>query len=228
MTQADFLNADPPEPRAMPEVAMGTPQRFFNRELSWLAFNTRVLEEAENPRVPLLERVRFLSISATNLDEFYTVRVAGLRGLAQAGSTTPAEDGLSPSEQLVLIDRDARALIERQQRGWSAVRAELAAQGIVIVEAEDGSTRPTASTWPSTSCARCSRCSRRSRSTPRTPSPSSPTTASRWRSSWSARTGTGAGRGSGRSCRSRRRSTASSPCPRPRAGTACCRSRRCC
>ena len=137
MTQADFLNADPPEPRAMPEVAMGTPQRFFNRELSWLAFNTRVLEEAENPRVPLLERVRFLSISATNLDEFYTVRVAGLRGLAQAGSTTPAEDGLSPSEQLVLIDRDARALIERQQRGWSAVRAELAAQGIVIVEVED-------------------------------------------------------------------------------------------
>ena len=136
MTRADFLNADPSEPRAMPDVAMGAPARFFNRELSWLAFNTRVLEEAENPRVPLLERVRFLSISATNLDEFYTVRVAGLRGLAQAGNTTPAADGLAPAEQLVLIDRDARALIERQQRVWGALRAELEARRICIVEPE--------------------------------------------------------------------------------------------
>ena len=136
MTRADFLNAAPPEPRAMPDVTMGAPSRFFNRELSWLAFNTRVLEEAENPRVPLLERLRFLSISATNLDEFYTVRVAGLRGLAQAGNTTPGADGLSPAEQLVLIDRDARALIGRQQRVWSALREEMERQSIAIVEAD--------------------------------------------------------------------------------------------
>ena len=134
MTRADFLNAAPPEPRAMPDVAMGSPSRFFNRELSWLGFNTRVLEEAENPRVPMLERLRFLSISATNLDEFYTVRVAGLRGLAQAGNTTPGADGLSPAEQLVLIDRDARALITRQQRVWSALRREMEGQSITVVE----------------------------------------------------------------------------------------------
>lgn len=136
MTRADFLNAEPPEPRAMPDVDAGGPTRFFNRELSWLSFNTRVLEEAENPRVPLLERLRFLSISAANLDEFYTVRVAGLRGLAAAGNTLPSADGRSPSEQLVLINRDARALIERQQRAWMALRAEMEAEGIVIVEAE--------------------------------------------------------------------------------------------
>ena len=136
MTRADFLNAERPEPLAMPELDPAGPRRFFNRELSWLSFNTRVLEEAENERVPLLERLRFLSISATNLDEFYTVRVAGLRGLAQAGNTTPGADGLSPAEQLVLIDRDARALIARQQRVWSALRAEMEAERIVIVEAE--------------------------------------------------------------------------------------------
>ena len=135
MTHADFLNAEPPPARVMPEVAAGSPKRFFNRELSWLSFNTRVLEEAENPAVPLLERLRFLSISATNLDEFYTVRVAGLRGLAQAGNTTPGADGRSPAEQLVLIDRDARALIERQQGVWTALRVEMEAEGICIVEA---------------------------------------------------------------------------------------------
>ncbi len=113
--ETDFLRAPFPAPATLPETDLSGPARFFNRELSWLAFNWRVLEEAENPRVPLLERLRFLSISATNLDEFYTVRVAGLRELAQAGNTTPAADGLTPAEQLVLIDDDARRLMERQQ-----------------------------------------------------------------------------------------------------------------
>ena len=109
----------------------------MNRELSWLAFNWRVLEEAENPRVPLLERLRFLSISATNLDEFYTVRVAGLRELADAGNTTPAADGLSPAEQLVLINADARKLLEHQQVIWGKLSDELFQSGIALLSRQD-------------------------------------------------------------------------------------------
>ena len=116
MTHADFLTSDFPAAKNMADLDLDGPGRFFNRELSWLGFNWRVLEEAENPRVPLLERLRFLSISAGNLDEFYTVRVAGLRELAQAGNTTPAADGLTPAEQLVLINEDARKLMTTQQR----------------------------------------------------------------------------------------------------------------
>ena len=131
--QADFLTADCPAPLDLPDVDLSGPARFVNRELSWLNFNWRVLEEAENPRVPLLERLRFLSISATNLDEFYTVRVAGLRELAQAGKTKAAADGLSPAEQLVLINEDARNLLQTQQKVFEGIRHKMLDAGIAIV-----------------------------------------------------------------------------------------------
>jgi polyphosphate kinase len=134
MTHADFLKAPFDAPLEIPDLDLNGPGRFYNRELSWLGFNWRVLEEAENPRVPLLERVRFLSISATNLDEFYTVRVAGLRELAHAGNTTPAADGLSPAEQLVLINEDARRLMMRQQRIFDALRREMEEERISLLD----------------------------------------------------------------------------------------------
>lgn len=134
MTSADFLHADFPEAVAMPDLDVTGPGRFYNRELSWLGFNWRVLEEAENPRVPLLERVRFLSISANNLDEFYTVRVAGLRELARAGNITPGDDGLTPAEQLVLINDDARRLMQAQQRIFIDLKRALAEQHIDILD----------------------------------------------------------------------------------------------
>jgi polyphosphate kinase len=135
--QADFLKADCPAPLDLPDVDLNGPARFVNRELSWLNFNWRVLEEAENPRVPLLERLRFLSISATNLDEFYTVRVAGLRELAQAGNTTAAADGLNPAEQLVLINEDARNLLQTQQNVLESIRTQMLDAGIAIVARAD-------------------------------------------------------------------------------------------
>ncbi|MEC3861032.1 RNA degradosome polyphosphate kinase [Mesobacterium sp. TK19101] len=134
MTQADFLKSPLPPTVDLPDFDKAGPARFYNRELSWLGFNWRVLEEAENPRVPLLERLRFLSISSTNLDEFYTVRVAGLRELANAGNTTPAADGLSPAEQLTLINEDARNLMQTQQRVLVALRDELAEAGIHVLQ----------------------------------------------------------------------------------------------
>ncbi len=133
MTQSDFLNAPFPAPVALPEAERSGPGRFFNRELSWLAFNWRVLDEAQNPRVPLLERVRFLSISATNLDEFYTVRVAGLREQVRGGIVAPSQDGRTPAEQLVLINEDARRLMLTQQQVLNRLKREMEEQGLVIL-----------------------------------------------------------------------------------------------
>jgi polyphosphate kinase len=133
MTQADFLKTTASAPVALTDAETTGPKRFFNRELSWLAFNWRVLDEAANPRVPLLERLRFLSISATNLDEFYTVRVAGLRELARAGNVPLSEDGLTPAEQLLLINADARRLMQTQQTTFNRLKREMEAEGIALL-----------------------------------------------------------------------------------------------
>ncbi|MBC6439806.1 MAG: RNA degradosome polyphosphate kinase [Rhodospirillales bacterium] len=108
--------------------------RYINRELSWLAFNTRVLEEARNPRHSLLERLRFLSISANNHDEFQMVRVAGLKAQVEAGVTTPSIDGLTPLQQLEEIKRQSDQLIAGQYDTWRGLREQLDAEHIVLVE----------------------------------------------------------------------------------------------
>ncbi len=112
------------------------PARFYNRELSWLQFNRRVLEEAQNKSHPLLERLRFLSISASNLDEFYMVRAAGVYGQVRAGVATPSQDGLTPSQQLAEINRFVGGLVYDKQACWTALTAEMAAVGIQIVDGD--------------------------------------------------------------------------------------------
>ena len=129
---------------AAPQTPTG-PARFYNRELSWLQFNRRVMEEAQNIRHPLLERVRFLSISASNLDEFYMVRVAGLYGQVAAGISQPSQDGLTPAQQLTEINRFAAGLAADQQACFAAMRTEMAAAGIHIVEPKE--LRPTEREW---------------------------------------------------------------------------------
>jgi polyphosphate kinase len=118
-----------------PEINQGDPARFINRELSWLDFNFRVVSEAENPRHPLLERLRFVSISASNLDEFYSVRVAGLIGQARAGVLERSADGATPAQQLSEINARSRKLIAAQQAAFAHVRGLLATAGIVICTA---------------------------------------------------------------------------------------------
>ncbi len=137
--RADFLNIaalEQPEEPILP-IAPDSAERFFNRELSWLAFNWRVLEEAGNPNQPLFERLRFLSISGSNLDEFYNVRVAGLRAQMRVGVERRSLDGRTVAQQLELIDRDAGALLRAQQDTWNELRRLLADQNIRVIGERD-------------------------------------------------------------------------------------------
>ncbi len=132
----DTLSAPAPAEQAA-AITADSPRRFINRELSWLAFNTRVLEEASNSRHPLFERVRFLSISAANLDEFYMVRVAGLVDMLPNRSTLLSDDGLTPAEQLAAIRDRASILMDEQQRVWATLQGELREAGIAVLAANE-------------------------------------------------------------------------------------------
>jgi len=124
-------------PTAELSIDAGSPSRFVNRELSWLAFNQRVLDEAFIARHPLLERLRFLSISASNLDEFFMVRVAGLRGQVREGVTALSQEGLSAKEQLSLINEHVLTLTNRQQDCWRELQPLLKDTGVEVIASEE-------------------------------------------------------------------------------------------
>jgi polyphosphate kinase len=124
-------------PAAGPAAVTAEPARYFNRELSWLKFNERVLDEATNTKHPLLERLRFLTISFSNLDEFYMVRVAGLKGQVTAGVKSLSPDGLTPDQQLAAINAAATQLLDRQQQIWRQLRQVLRQAGISVLSRDE-------------------------------------------------------------------------------------------
>lgn len=126
-------------PNAKPDrqKAAVTGARLLNRELSWLAFNSRVLEEAENKTHPLLERLRFLSISAANLDEFFMVRVAGIKGQIRAGVTQPSDDGMTPAQQIEAIQKEAHKVMREQHAIWRRLRQDLRKEGISVLNRDE-------------------------------------------------------------------------------------------